>query len=119
MPGQDRDDVFCLTSVGAVHFQAEPESGGPGPVTAGTLAEAKGLTSGAITGVIDRLERSGFARREPDPGDRRKVLVRALPCCLTSSAVRAQLRSLPWRSFAPLPRRSQCENSSTAEIGAP
>jgi DNA-binding MarR family transcriptional regulator len=53
-----------------------------GPATAGRLAEATGLTSGAITGVIDRLERAGFARRERDPGDRRKVLVRALPAAL-------------------------------------
>lgn len=50
-----------------------------GPVTAGDLARASGLTSGAITGVIDRLSRAGFARREQDRGDRRKVLVRALP----------------------------------------
>src|SRR3984893_12063063 len=50
-----------------------------GPVTAGALAEATGLTTGAITGVIDRLERAGVAWRERAPGDRRKVLVRALP----------------------------------------
>src|ERR1700734_2618292 len=50
-----------------------------GPISAGALAEATGLTTGAITGVIDRLERAGFARREPDPEDRRKVLVRAEP----------------------------------------
>lgn len=50
-----------------------------GPVTAGDLARATGLTTGAITGVIDRLERAGFAQREPDPADRRKVLVKALP----------------------------------------
>lgn len=50
-----------------------------GPVTAGTLAEQTGLTTGAITGVIDRLERAGLARRERDASDRRKVLVRALP----------------------------------------
>jgi DNA-binding MarR family transcriptional regulator len=48
-----------------------------GSLTAGALAEATGLTTGAITGVIDRLEQAGFARREPDPGDRRKVVVRA------------------------------------------
>jgi DNA-binding MarR family transcriptional regulator len=48
-------------------------------ITAGGLAEATGLTTGAITGVIDRLERRGFARRERDPDDRRKVLVRAQP----------------------------------------
>src|SRR5262245_54483749 len=50
-----------------------------GALTAGELATLTGLTTGAITGVIDRLERAGFARRERDPKDRRKVLVRALP----------------------------------------
>ena len=50
-----------------------------GPVTAGELAAATGLTTGAVTGVIDRLEQSGFALRERDERDRRKVLVRALP----------------------------------------
>jgi DNA-binding MarR family transcriptional regulator len=50
-----------------------------GPLTAGELAQATGLTTGAITGVIDRLERAGFARRERDGNDRRKVLVRVLP----------------------------------------
>jgi DNA-binding MarR family transcriptional regulator len=50
-----------------------------GAITAGALAEATGLTTGAITGVIDRLERRGFAHRDRDPDDRRKVLVRALP----------------------------------------
>lgn len=46
-----------------------------GPISAGRLAEVTGLTSGAITGVIDHLERAGLARRVRDPGDRRKVLV--------------------------------------------
>ncbi len=50
-----------------------------GPVTAGRLAEVTGLTTGAITGVIDRLERLGLARRERDPDDRRKILVSVLP----------------------------------------
>lgn len=50
-----------------------------GPLTAGALAQAAGLTSGAITGVVDRLERAGFAHRERDEADRRKVLVRAAP----------------------------------------
>ena len=50
-----------------------------GPVTAGELARATGLTTGAITGVIDRLDRAGFAMRERDAADRRKVLVAALP----------------------------------------
>jgi DNA-binding MarR family transcriptional regulator len=46
-----------------------------GPITAGELARRTGLTTGAITGVIDRLERAGFARRVRDPGDRRRVIV--------------------------------------------
>lgn len=50
-----------------------------GPVTAGELAQATGLTTGAITGVIDRLERAGYAQREHDTMDRRKVRVRAQP----------------------------------------
>jgi DNA-binding MarR family transcriptional regulator len=50
-----------------------------GGATAGEFAKATGLTSGAITGVIDRLERAGYVRREKDPADRRKVIVRARP----------------------------------------
>ena len=46
-----------------------------GPVTPGYLAELTGLTTGAITGVIDRLEQAGLVRRERDPGDRRRVLI--------------------------------------------
>jgi DNA-binding MarR family transcriptional regulator len=46
-----------------------------GPLTAGRLAELTGLTTGAITGVVDRLERAGFVRRETDQYDRRKVLI--------------------------------------------
>src|ERR1700733_9920538 len=50
-----------------------------GPLSAGALARASGLTSGAITGVIDRLQRAGLTEREPDPLDRRKVVVRVPP----------------------------------------
>jgi DNA-binding MarR family transcriptional regulator len=50
-----------------------------GPMPAGALAEATGLTSGAITGLLDRLERAGLARRERSREDRRKVMVRLLP----------------------------------------
>lgn len=48
-------------------------------VTPGWLMRETGLTSGAITGVVDRLERAGFVRREHDPNDRRKVIVRPEP----------------------------------------
>lgn len=48
---------------------------GRGGLTAGELASASGLTTGAVTGVIDRLERAGFARRVHHESDRRKVIV--------------------------------------------
>lgn len=50
-----------------------------GGATAGEFAKVTGLTTGAITGVIDRLERAGYVRRARDPTDRRKVIVRARP----------------------------------------
>jgi DNA-binding MarR family transcriptional regulator len=48
-----------------------------GSMSAGDLARAGRLTTGAITAVIDRLERAGYARRVSDPADRRRVLVEA------------------------------------------
>jgi len=50
-----------------------------GATTAGRLSELTGLTSGAITRVIDRLEQSGYVRRVPDPTDRRRVIVEVVP----------------------------------------
>ena len=46
-----------------------------GPLTPGRLAELSGLTTGTVTGVVDRLEDAGFVRRERDASDRRKILV--------------------------------------------
>jgi DNA-binding MarR family transcriptional regulator len=45
-------------------------------LTPGRLAELTGLTTGAVTGVLDRLERAGFIQRVPDPADRRRTIVR-------------------------------------------
>lgn len=46
-----------------------------GSMTAGELAAHTGLTTGAITGVIDRLEQRGLVQREKDASDRRKVVI--------------------------------------------
>jgi DNA-binding MarR family transcriptional regulator len=46
-----------------------------GPATAGRLAELSGFTTGAITGIVDRLEQAGYVRRESHPNDRRSVIV--------------------------------------------
>jgi DNA-binding MarR family transcriptional regulator len=50
-----------------------------GGVTAGELAAEAGLTTGAVTAVIDRLERAGYARRVRDDQDRRRVKVEVTP----------------------------------------
>jgi DNA-binding MarR family transcriptional regulator len=62
--GISETDLHCMNII--------ENSGG---LTAGELAVQSGLTNGAITGVLDRLERAGFAQRVPDPGDRRRVQV--------------------------------------------
>ena len=60
--GLNRTDLHCINII--------ENSGG---LTAGQLAAEAGLTTGAVTGVIDRLERAGYARRASDPADRRRV----------------------------------------------
>ncbi len=66
--GVNGTDLHCLNIV--------ENSGG---LTAGDLAAQSGLTSGAVTGVIDRLERAGYVRRVSDPGDRRRVKLEVTP----------------------------------------
>ena len=46
-----------------------------GAMPAGRLAELTGLTTGAVTGIIDRLEKAGYVRRANDPKDRRRTIV--------------------------------------------
>ncbi len=46
-----------------------------GPMTAGQIAKRLSLTGGAVTNIIDRLEKGGFVKRAPDAHDRRKVIV--------------------------------------------
>jgi DNA-binding MarR family transcriptional regulator len=62
--GLNRTDMRCVDVL-----QRE------GPITAGKLAEATGLTSGAMTTALDRLEHAGYVRRVRDGADRRRVLV--------------------------------------------
>ena len=46
-----------------------------GAMPAGRIAELTGLTTGAVTGIIDRLEKAGYVRRANDPNDRRRTIV--------------------------------------------
>src|SRR5829696_866427 len=50
-----------------------------GPMTGSALAAITGLTTGAITGVVARLERAGYLRRQPDPTDGRKQILSLVP----------------------------------------
>ena len=50
-----------------------------GRITAGRLAAESGLTTGAVTAVVDRLEKAGMARRVADPADRRRVRIEVTP----------------------------------------
>ncbi len=66
--GLNPTDLRCLELVIAA----------PG-LTPSRLAELAGVTSGAVTGVVDRLERAGYVTRRPDPSDRRSVTIAPVP----------------------------------------
>lgn len=66
--GINRTDLRCLNIID-----------NSGPMTAGRLAELSGLTTAAVTSVLDRLERAGYARRVRDQPDRRQVMVEVTP----------------------------------------
>ena len=72
----NRTDLRCLDHLGRA-----------GPVPAGRLAEAVGLTTGALTTAVDRLERAGYVERRRDPADRRRVLVALTPAAAPVSAL--------------------------------
>jgi len=61
--------------IGATDYQAWNLLDIDGPMTSGELARRLGLSTGATTRLIDRLEHADAARRIPDPADRRRVLV--------------------------------------------
>ena len=66
--GVNQTDLICLQ---LLHLR--------GPMSAGEVATALGLTTAAISAMATRLEAGGYARREMDPKDRRRVLLHALP----------------------------------------
>jgi DNA-binding MarR family transcriptional regulator len=66
--GINRTDLRCLNIIE-----------NKGRMTAGRLAELSGLTTAAVTAVLDRLERAGYARRVRDTEDRRQVQVEITP----------------------------------------
>src|SRR4029453_1672029 len=68
-----------------------------GPLTAGELGQQLGLgTTGAVTRMVDRLERTGYLRREGDPPDRRPVIIQPVPERLTTIAPHYQGMATAW-----------------------
>jgi DNA-binding MarR family transcriptional regulator len=75
-----QDAVARVGGINSTDMQAVGLLMSEGPATPGELAERTGLTAGgAITAVIDRLERGGYVTRERDAADRRRVIVTAVP----------------------------------------
>lgn len=66
--GLNQTDHKCL---GILHHS--------GSLTAGEIAEQLHVTTGAATGVIDRLEKAGYVRRIKDPDDRRRLIIEPIP----------------------------------------
>jgi DNA-binding MarR family transcriptional regulator len=66
--GVNQTDLICLNML---HRH--------GPMGAGDLAAALGLTTAAISAMATRLEKGGYAHRQMDPSDRRRVLLHADP----------------------------------------
>ena len=71
-----RTDMRCLDILGRC-----------GPITAGQLSDESGLSTGAVTFLLDRLEEAGMVKRRRDTDDRRRVWVELVP-----SAQRRMLR---------------------------
>ncbi|MGA9669294.1 MAG: MarR family transcriptional regulator [Terracidiphilus sp.] len=68
--GLNATDTKCLGLI---------SGSGTSEVTAGDLGRITGLTTGAVTGILDRLEAAGLVERVRDVGDRRRVFVRPKP----------------------------------------
>ena len=49
-----------------------------GAMSAGRLAQLTGLSTGGVTGIVDRLEKAGYVRRVNDPKDRRRIIVESI-----------------------------------------
>jgi DNA-binding MarR family transcriptional regulator len=107
----NRTDLHCLNAI--------ENAGG---LTAGELAASAGLTTGAVTGVIDRLERAGYARRVPDAQDRRRVKLEVTPEFYERAAEIWAPLAADWRAALSGFTRTELERflellRATSEIG--
>jgi MarR family transcriptional regulator, organic hydroperoxide resistance regulator len=85
-----------------------------GPSTPSELARSTGLTTGGVTVMLDRLEKEGYVKREPNPRDRRSVLVRLNPSKLKK--VQAFYGEINERMAALLDETPEGELRSVADL---
>ena len=83
-----------------------------GAATAGRLSEVMGMTTGAVTRVIDRLEQAGYVRRTTDPADRRRVVIEVVPGAGRDGRVAARFA----RDAPPRPRSERYSAEQLATI---
>jgi DNA-binding MarR family transcriptional regulator len=78
---QDRLDQYAMHQFGInrTDLRALDLIGQAGVISPTALSIALGMSTGATSAVLDRLEAAGYASREPDPGHRRRTLVRQTP----------------------------------------
>ncbi|WP_460723937.1 MarR family winged helix-turn-helix transcriptional regulator [Nocardia heshunensis] len=91
--GVNRTDLRCLEVLVG------------GESTPGALAVELGLTSGSVTTMLDRLAKLGLVTREPEPGDRRKVLVRITPAAMAKA----------WEIYGPIAEEGTAEMAGYSE----
>lgn len=101
--GLNVTDLRCLE-----HVVDEPG------LTAGRLADLSGLTSGAVTGVLDRLEAAGYVERQPDPGDRRSVTL--VPVAGRVAALESARSPIDRELGGLLARRTPAERAAIVEF---
>jgi MarR family transcriptional regulator, organic hydroperoxide resistance regulator len=95
-----------------------------GPSTPGRLAGWTGLSSGGVTVALDRLERAGYIRRAPNPGDRRSLLITLTPVPMRRLArmyegvekeTRRRLATLPLRDLEAVVRFFETMHATGAD----
>lgn len=96
-----------------------------GPATPGQLAASTGLSSGGVTVALDRLEKAGFIRREPNPADRRSLIIKIVPAKLrklarmyegVESDTRRLLSTLPERDLEAVVRFFETMGAARLEL---
>ena len=98
-----------------------------GPSTPGRLGAATGLSSGGVTVALDRLEKAGYIRRQPNPDDRRSLLVVLVPSAVAKlkrlfegvqARGRALIKTLPERDLEAVLRFFEAMNAARLDAGA-